>query len=67
VTAAVRAAGYIGATTVNPGWASSQQDRFRLPRLPVLGGTSPANLLSQIATARATTTIPVAYSGPGIA
>jgi peptidoglycan/xylan/chitin deacetylase (PgdA/CDA1 family) len=67
VTAAVRAAGFVGATTVNPGWASSQQDRFRLPRLPVLGGTSPATLLSQIDSARATTTVPVAYSGPGVA
>ncbi|HWE09153.1 MAG TPA: polysaccharide deacetylase family protein [Solirubrobacteraceae bacterium] len=67
VTAAVRAAGFVGATTVNPGWASSQQDRFRLPRLPVLGGTSPSTLLSQIAAARATTTVPVAYSGPGVA
>jgi peptidoglycan/xylan/chitin deacetylase (PgdA/CDA1 family) len=65
VVAAARAAGLVGATTVNPGWASPQQDRFRLPRLPVLGGTSPSSLLSQIASARADTTVPAAYSGPG--
>jgi len=67
VIAAVRAAGYVGATTVNPGWASPQQDRFRLPRLVVTGGTSPSQLLAQIEAAKATTSIPSAYSGPGIA
>ncbi len=35
VIAAVRSAGYVGATTTVPGWASPQQDRFRLPRLQV--------------------------------
>jgi hypothetical protein len=53
--------------TVNPGWARPQQGRFRLPRLPVLGGTTPSSLLSQITAARATVTVPAAYSGPGIA
>ncbi len=67
VVAAVRAAGYVGATTVNPGWASPKQDRFRLPRLVVMGGTSPSELLAQIASANATTSIPPAYSGPGLA
>jgi peptidoglycan/xylan/chitin deacetylase (PgdA/CDA1 family) len=67
VTTAVSAAGYIGATTVNPGWASPQQDRFRLPRLVVVGGTSPSQLLAQIAAAKGNTSVPPAYSGPGLA
>jgi peptidoglycan/xylan/chitin deacetylase (PgdA/CDA1 family) len=67
VIAAVRAAGFVGSTTVIPGWASPQQDRFRLPRVQVLGNTSPQQLLSQIASAKATTSVPLTYSGPGIA
>lgn len=67
VIAAVRAAGYVGATTVIPGWARAQQDRYRLPRLPVLGGTSPSQLLAQIASAQSNANIPASYSGPGIA
>ncbi len=51
VIAAVKAAGFVGSTTVVPGWASPADDLFALPRLRVLGGTSPAALLSQIATA----------------
>ncbi|HWG25692.1 polysaccharide deacetylase family protein, partial [Actinospica sp.] len=65
--AAVNAAGYLGATTVNPGWASPHQDRFRLPRLVVVAGTSPSQLLAQIAAAKGTTSVPSAYSGPGLA
>ena len=53
VTAAVQAAGFVGATTVEPGWASPGEDRFRLPRLQVLGGTSASQLLSQIDSAKA--------------
>lgn len=67
VIAAVRAAGYLGATTVNPGWASPHEDRFRLPRLVVVAGTSPSQLLAQIATAKGTTSVPSAYSGSGLA
>jgi peptidoglycan/xylan/chitin deacetylase (PgdA/CDA1 family) len=67
VVAAVGAAGYVGATTTVPGWASPQEDRFRLPRLQVLGGTTPTQLLSQIAAAKATTSAPSADSGSGIA
>ena len=67
VIAAVSAAGYRGATTVNPGWASPQQDRFRLPRLVVVAGTSPSQLLAQIAAAKSTTSVPASYSGPGLA
>jgi peptidoglycan/xylan/chitin deacetylase (PgdA/CDA1 family) len=67
VVAAVRAAGFVGGTTVVPGWASAQDDRFRLPRLPVAGGTTPAKLLAQIAAANTNAPVPPAYSGPGIA
>jgi peptidoglycan/xylan/chitin deacetylase (PgdA/CDA1 family) len=67
VIAAVRAAGFVGSTTVIPGWASPQQDRFRLPRVQVLGDTGPQQLLSQIAAAKANTSVPPSYSGPGIA
>jgi peptidoglycan/xylan/chitin deacetylase (PgdA/CDA1 family) len=67
VTAAVSAAGYVGATTVNPGWAGPQEDRFRLPRLPVAAGTSPSQLLSEIATAESNTSIPPSYDGAGLA
>jgi peptidoglycan/xylan/chitin deacetylase (PgdA/CDA1 family) len=66
VTAAVRAAGYVGATTINPGWATAQQDRFRLPRLTVRGGTTGTQLLAQIAEAQSKTTIPPSYTGPGL-
>ena len=67
VTAAVRAAGYIGATTVNQGWASPQEDRFRLPRLAVTGGTTPSQLMAEIAAAQSSTSVPSSYSGPGLA
>jgi peptidoglycan/xylan/chitin deacetylase (PgdA/CDA1 family) len=52
VVGAVRAAGYLGATTTVAGWASPQGDRFRLPRLQVVGGTSPSKLISQITAAQ---------------
>ena len=61
VVAALRGAGYIGSTTVVPGWAGPSTDRYRLPRLRVLGGTSPAALLSQIATARTAPSPPSSY------
>ncbi len=61
VISALRAAGYIGSTTVVPGWAGPSTDPFRLPRLRVLGGTSPSSLLSQIATARTAPAPPGSY------
>jgi peptidoglycan/xylan/chitin deacetylase (PgdA/CDA1 family) len=61
VVAALRAAGYVGSTTVVPGWAGPSTDPFRLPRLRVLGGTSPSALLSQIATARTAAAPPSSY------
>ena len=62
VIAAVRAAGFEGSTTVVPGWASRSDDPYRLPRLRVLGGTSPGVLLSQIADAEHSTPPPPSYS-----
>jgi peptidoglycan/xylan/chitin deacetylase (PgdA/CDA1 family) len=61
VIAAVRAAGFVGSTTVVPGWAGPSSDPFTLPRLRVLGGTTPASLLSQIATARTAGAPPASY------
>ena len=67
VMAAVRAGGFVGALTVVPGWASPQGDRFRLPRLQVVGGTSPATLLSDIASAQQDPSPPATFHNPGIA
>ncbi len=49
VIAAVRAAGFVGATTTVPGWAHAGYDPFRTERLRVLGGTSGAQLLRMLA------------------
>jgi len=65
VIAAVRAAGFAGSTTVIPGWANPSEDPYRLPRLRVLGGTSPASLLQQIATYESAGTPPASYGGAG--
>jgi peptidoglycan/xylan/chitin deacetylase (PgdA/CDA1 family) len=63
VVAAVKAAGYTGSTTVVPGWAHHDDDPYRLHRLRVLGGTSPASLLAEIAAIRDDPPAPQAYSG----
>jgi peptidoglycan/xylan/chitin deacetylase (PgdA/CDA1 family) len=52
VTGAVRTAGFFGASTLEPGWADPKGDRFLLPRLQVVAGTSPSQLLSQISGAQ---------------
>jgi peptidoglycan/xylan/chitin deacetylase (PgdA/CDA1 family) len=57
----VRAAGFVGSTTVVPGWAGPSSDMYTLPRLRVLGGTSPSALLEQIASSRSAPTPPSAY------
>jgi peptidoglycan/xylan/chitin deacetylase (PgdA/CDA1 family) len=62
VIAAVKAAGYTGSTTVVSGWAHPQDDRYRLPRLRVLGGTTPSQLLALIAGARGDPPAPSSYS-----
>jgi peptidoglycan/xylan/chitin deacetylase (PgdA/CDA1 family) len=61
VIAAVRAAGYMGATTVVPGWARADDDPFTLPRLRVLAGTSPSALLAQISGNRSDPVPPGSY------
>ena len=67
VIAAVRSAGFAGSTTVVPGWASPGADLYRLPRLRVLGGTSPQGLLAQIDGAREASTPPTSYGRAGTA
>jgi len=67
VIAAVKAAGFVGSTTVIPGWATPGEDPYRLPRLRVLGGTSPSGLLDQIAQSQADGTPPASYGGAGTA
>ncbi len=61
VVAAVKAAGYVGSTTVVPGWAGPGEDPYRLPRLRVLGETSPQQLLSEIAAIRSNPAPPASY------
>ena len=63
VVAAVEAAGYVGSTTVVPGWASPGDDPYRLPRLRVLGGTSPESLLAELAAIRSNPGPPASYGG----
>ena len=52
VTDAISQAGFIGATTLVPGWASPKESRFRLPRLQVAGGTSGPALIAKITAAQ---------------
>jgi peptidoglycan/xylan/chitin deacetylase (PgdA/CDA1 family) len=61
VIAEVKSAGYVGSTTVIPGWASPHIDPYTLPRLRVLGGTSPQALLAQIAQAQTAGPPPASY------
>ncbi len=63
VVDAVRAAGFVGSTTVVPGWAAPSSDSYTLPRLRVLGGTSPSALLEQIASTRSAAAPPSSYGG----
>jgi peptidoglycan/xylan/chitin deacetylase (PgdA/CDA1 family) len=67
VIAEVKAAGFVGSTTVIPGWANRGEDPYRLPRLRVLGGTSPTALLQQIAQYQSAGTPPASYGGAGTA
>jgi peptidoglycan/xylan/chitin deacetylase (PgdA/CDA1 family) len=64
---AVKGAGFVGSTTVVPGWASRADDPYRLPRLRVLGGTSGPALLQQIATYEHASSPPSSYGGSGTA
>jgi peptidoglycan/xylan/chitin deacetylase (PgdA/CDA1 family) len=63
VVEAVKAAGFVGSTTVVPGWAAPSQDAYRLPRLRVLGGTSGSQLLGEIEAIRSNPPPPASYSG----
>lgn len=63
VIAELKAAGYVGSTTVVPGWASPSQDSYRLPRLRVLGGTSGRELVSEVGAIRSNPAPPPSYSG----
>ncbi len=63
VIQAVKEAGFVGSTTVVPGWASPGEDRYRLHRLRVLGGTTPEALLAQIAGIREDPPAPPSYNG----
>ncbi len=62
VVAAVRAAGFVGSTTVVPGWAGRGEDPDALPRLEVLGGTTGSQLLAQIAQSRTAPAPPPSYT-----
>jgi peptidoglycan/xylan/chitin deacetylase (PgdA/CDA1 family) len=63
VVAEVRAAGYVGSTTVVPGWARPGDDPNRLPRLRVLGGTSAQGLLRLVSGSRGEPPAPTSYGG----
>jgi peptidoglycan/xylan/chitin deacetylase (PgdA/CDA1 family) len=63
VVAAVRAAGYLGSTTVIPGWAHHGDDSYRLHRLRVLGGTSGPQLLELLGSTREDPPAPASYGG----
>jgi peptidoglycan/xylan/chitin deacetylase (PgdA/CDA1 family) len=63
VIAEVKAAGYVGSTTVVPGWAHKHEDLYRMHRLRVLGGTSGVQLLSLLAATRDDPPSPASYSG----
>ena len=65
VIAVVKAAGYVGSTTVVPGWAAPSDDPYRLPRLRVLGGTSPEALLALIRGTRRSALPPTSYPSLG--
>jgi len=61
LVAAVKDAGFVGSTTVVPGWARSTDNPYELPRLRVLRGTSPRALLSQVAAAADAPPPPASY------
>jgi hypothetical protein len=48
VQAAARAAGYLAATTVEPGIASPSADPFALPRIRINGTDAPATVLRNV-------------------
>jgi len=67
VIAEVKSAGFKGSTTVVPGWASRSSDPYELPRLRIIGGTTPEELESQMAESQHDSPPPSSYttSSPG--
>jgi peptidoglycan/xylan/chitin deacetylase (PgdA/CDA1 family) len=65
VEAAVRRAGFVGATTTLPGWATPSEDPYRLPRVRVDGETSPDALLGEVAGERAAAPPSPSFGGAG--
>ncbi len=61
VVQSLKSAGFTGSETVVPGWATPHQDPYMLPRLRVLGGTTPQELLAQIDDARGAAPPPSSY------
>lgn len=62
VIEAVKEAGFIGSTTVIPGWAGPTSEPYRLPRIRVLGGTTGPQLLSLIEGSRSLPPPPPSYT-----
>ncbi len=65
VIAAAQDAGYVGSTTTVPGWARPGDDPYRLPRLRVLRGTTPRELLALIDGSRSAPPPPPSYPPAG--
>jgi peptidoglycan/xylan/chitin deacetylase (PgdA/CDA1 family) len=63
VVEAVKRAGYVGSTTVIPGWAHADEDPYRMHRLRVLGGTSGSELIELIDGTRENPPAPASYEG----
>jgi len=59
----VKRAGYVGSTTVIPGWAQAHEDPYRMHRLRVLGGTSGLQLIELINATRENPPAPESYGG----
>jgi peptidoglycan/xylan/chitin deacetylase (PgdA/CDA1 family) len=62
VLEAVKQAGYLGATTVVPGWAGPSTDPYTLPRLRVLGGTTGTQLVQLLTATQHNPAPPPSYS-----
>lgn len=62
VVDAVKAAGYLGSTTVVPGWGNREETPYALPRVRVDGGTTGAQLLAQIESERDAPAPPPSYT-----
>jgi peptidoglycan/xylan/chitin deacetylase (PgdA/CDA1 family) len=63
VIAAARAAGFLGAPTTFAGWVRPATAAFRMPRISVVAGTSPSQLLSQIVSAKQAASAPSTSTG----